>query len=106
MVGLLPALRRIHSIGIIAIALLIAGCGVTNTEIDSAEAEEFVKQAFDKPPRSVECPDGVEAKEGGTFVCDAVDSAGKRYRVTLHMADDEGRVTVGAKDFKRVAGGS
>jgi hypothetical protein len=93
-----------HSIGIIAAAGLLGGCGLSTTEIDSGQAEDFVKGAFEKPPRSVSCPEGVEAKKGGTLVCDAVDSSGKRYRVTLHMADDEGRVTVGTKDFRRVGG--
>jgi hypothetical protein len=106
MVGLLPAVRRIHTAGITVAAALLAGCSVgTTTEIDSAEAEKFVTNAFAKPPRSVKCPSGVKAKQGGTLTCDAVDSTGKRYRVTLHMADDEGRVTVGTKDFKPVAGG-
>jgi uncharacterized lipoprotein len=106
MVGLLPAVRRIHTAGITALAAtLLAGCSISTTEIDSGQAEEFVKQASAKPPRSVECPEGIEAKEGGTFTCETVDSAGKRYRVTLHMADDNGRVTVGPSDFKPVGGG-
>jgi hypothetical protein len=53
----------------------------------------------------VKCPSGVEAKKGGTLTCRAVDSTGKRYDVVLHMADDQGRVTVGKKDFRPVAGG-
>jgi hypothetical protein len=64
-----------------------------------------VRGAFAKPPRSVKCPSGVEAKKGGTLTCRAVDSTGKRYDVVLHMADDQGRVTVGKKDFRPVAGG-
>ena len=85
------------------IALVVfAGCDVGSTEIDARQAEDFVKGAFQKPPRSVKCPSGVQAKKGGTLTCQAVDSTGKRYDVVLHMADDEGHVTVGNKDFRPV----
>jgi hypothetical protein len=109
MVGLLPAVRRRNHLGItfaVMAAVAMAGCDVSTTEIDSKQAEDFVKGAFEKPPRSVKCPSGVEAKKGGTLTCKAVDSTGKRYDVILHMADDEGRVTVGKQDFKPVGGGS
>src|SRR3954453_5922556 len=105
MTGLLPALRRRNHLGItfaVMAAVAIAGCDVSTTEIDNKQAEDFVKGAFEKPPRSVTCPSGVEAKKGGTLTCKAVDSAGKRYEVVLHMSDDEGHVTVGPKDFKPV----
>ena len=105
MAGLLNHLRLFSPAGIIAAAAL-AGCGLSTTEIDAGQAEKFVRGAFEKPPRSVSCPSGVEAKKGGTLTCKAVDSTGKRYEVTLHMADDEGRVTVGKKDFKPVGGSS
>ena len=85
-------------------ALALAGCSFSTTEIDAGQAEKFVTGAFAKPPRSVSCPSGVEAKKGGTLTCQAVDSSGKRYRVTLHMSDDDGHVTVGAKDFQPVGG--
>jgi hypothetical protein len=85
-------------------AIALAGCSFSTTEIDAGQAEKFVRGAFEKPPRSVTCPSGVEAKKGGTLTCKAVDSTGKRYEVTLHMSDDEGHVTVGSKDFKPVGG--
>jgi hypothetical protein len=75
---------------------------VRTTQIDAGQAEKFVKGAFAKPPRSVKCPSGVEAKKGGTLTCRAVDSTGKRIDVVLHMADDQGHVTVGTKDFHPV----
>ena len=86
----------------VAAAVALAGCSLSTTEIDAGQAEKFVRGAFEKPPRSVSCPSGVEAKKGGTLNCKAVDATGKRYVVTLHMADDEGRVTVGKGDFKPV----
>src|SRR4051794_7481083 len=103
MTGLLPALRRRNHLGItfaVMAAVAMTGCDVSTTEIDNKQAEDFVKGAFEKPPRSVTCPSGVEAKKGGTLTCKAVDSTGRRYVVTLHMADDEGHVTVGKGDFK------
>src|SRR3954447_12760623 len=106
MVRFLPRLRHIYSTGITVAAVMVSGCGLSTTEIDAAQAEKFVKGAFAKPPRSVSCPSGVEAKKGKTLVCHAVDSVGKRYEVTLHMSDDEGHVTVGSKDFKPAAQGS
>jgi hypothetical protein len=75
---------------------------VRTTQIDAGQAEKFVKGAFAKPPRSVKCPSGVEAKKGGTLTCRAVDSTGKRIDVVLHMADDQGHVTVGTQDFHPV----
>jgi hypothetical protein len=77
-------------------AVLLAGCG--STEIDSGRAEDFVKGAFSTPPRSVKCPDGVEAKAGGTLTCRAVDARGRRYLVVLHMVDGKGRVKVTTGD--------
>src|SRR3954453_3868137 len=109
MTGLLPTLRRRNYLGItfaVMAAVAMAGCDVSTTEIDSKQAEDFVKGAFEKPPRSVKCRSGVEAKKGGTLTCKAVNSTGKRYDVTLHMVDDQGRVTVGTKDFKPVGGSS
>jgi uncharacterized protein DUF4333 len=83
-----------------AASLLLAGCG--STEIDSSKAEKFVKGAFATPPKSVKCPDGVEAKTGGTLTCQVVDATGKRYDLTLHMVDGEGRVKFGRSDLKPV----
>ena len=77
---------------------MLAGCSTSTTEIDSSRAESFVKEAFSTPPRTVNCPSGVEAKKGGTLTCQATDASGRRYNVVLHMADDKGRVTVGPDD--------
>src|SRR3954464_13481630 len=92
--------RAAAAAAVAAAAVLLAGCSLSTTEIDAGQAEKFVKGAFAKPPRSVTCPSGVEAKKGGTLNCKAVDSAGRRYVVTLQRADDEGHVTVGKGDLK------
>jgi hypothetical protein len=106
MADLLPTLRRCNLRGITAlaaVAALASGCDIQSSEIDAKQAEKFVMGAFDTPPRSVDCPEGVKIEKGATFTCDAVDSTGKPYEVVLHMADDEGRVTVDTKDFRPVS---
>jgi uncharacterized protein DUF4333 len=85
-----------------SVALLLTGCGTSTTQIDSSRAERFVKHAFATPPKSVNCPSGVEAKAGGTLTCRAVVNSGRRYDVVLHMADDKGRVKVGPGDVHPV----
>jgi uncharacterized lipoprotein len=86
----------------VAAAALLAGCGTTTTQIDSGQAEKFVKRVFTTPPRSVKCPSGVEAKAGGTLTCQATDARGRRYDVVLHMIDDKGRVKVNTTDVHAV----
>jgi uncharacterized protein DUF4333 len=81
-------------------ALLVAGCGAT--EIDSGRAQDFVKRAFGAPTRSVRCPSGVEAKPGRALTCRVVAADGRHYDVVLHIADDNGRVKVGAGDVRPV----
>lgn len=85
---------------VIAAGALLAGCGFT--EIDSGKAEDFVKRSFSNHAKSVMCPDGVEAKAGGTLTCQAVDARGRRYDVVLHIVDDNGRVKVGTGDVRPV----
>lgn len=78
-------------------ALALAGC--TNTEINSGKTETFLR---DNVPgvSGASCPDGVEAKEGDTFECDLEYSDGRRAKVTVHIRNDEGRVSVGPGDVK------
>jgi uncharacterized lipoprotein len=93
---------RPAAIAAAAAVLLVAGCSVSKTEIDAGQAEQYVKGLFPKPARTASCPSGVEAKKGRTFTCKAVDSTGRRYVVTLHIANEKGRVTVGTGDIKPV----
>lgn len=84
------------------VAIAIGGCSFSTTEIDAGQAEKYVKTLFPEPARSATCPSGVEAKKGKTLSCRAVDANGRRYVVTLHIADENGRVTVGEGDIKAV----
>ena len=77
--------------------LALAGC--TTTEIDAGKAESFLRDNIDGA-RTVECPDGVEAKKGDTFECDVEYSDGRRAKVTVHIRNDEGRVSIGPDDVQ------
>ena len=80
--------------------LLLAACG--GTEIDAAKTEALIKNGVGGPaPRSVECPDDIEAEEGATFRCDVTYAHGiPPAIVTVHIVDDEGRIRVGPGDLK------
>ena len=81
-------------------ALVLAACG--GTEIDAAKAESLIKENIGgPPPRTVDCPDGVEAKKGSTFRCDLTYEHGVGPAVvTVHIEDDEGRIRVGPGDLR------
>jgi hypothetical protein len=81
-----------------AAAAVLAGCG--STTIDAGRAQKFVAGAFKAPPRSVKCPDGVEAKAGATLTCQVVDATGKRYDLVLHIVDSAGRVKFNRTDLR------
>ena len=79
-----------------ALAAALTGCG--QKEVDAGKAEGFVRSTFNPPARSVNCPEGVDVEKGKTFDCTAVDAGGRRFRVTVHIIDDEGRVGVSPTD--------
>ena len=92
-------MRRVGTALALAAAALAAGCG--STEIDADKAEDFIRTKLTGPdPRAVDCPDGVEAKKGGTFNCTVTYADNTKATVTVHMTDDEGSVRVGPEDFK------
>ncbi len=78
-------------------AAVLAGC--TKTEIDAGKAESFLR---DNVPgaQSADCPDGVEAKKGETFECDLSYTDGRKAKVTVHIQNDDGRVSIGPNDVK------
>ena len=79
-------------------AVAIAGCG--GSTIDEKDAEAFVRSYFTPDARSADCPGGVKAKEGETFECTAVDTDGRRFRVTAHVIDDSGRIRITSADVR------
>jgi len=74
----------------------LAGCG--STTIDSGKAQAFLNTAIQPTPKTVKCPNGIQAKKGRSFDCSVVAVNGLRYRVTLHIIDDSGHVKVGPAD--------
>ena len=79
-------------------AVALGGCG--DSTIDEKDAEAFVRSYFTPDARSADCPDGVEAKKGETLDCTAVDTDGRRFRVTAHVIDDEGRIRITTADVR------
>jgi hypothetical protein len=81
-------------------ALFLTACG--GTEIDAGKAQSLIKDNIGGPaPKSVDCPDGVEAKKGDTFTCKLTYEHGvPPARVTVHIEDDDGRIRVGPGDLR------
>jgi hypothetical protein len=79
----------------------IAGAGCGDREIDRAKAEAFALGAIRPAPRTVSCPKGVKVEKGKTFECHVTTTDGTPATITMHIADDDGKVTVGAGDLKR-----
>jgi hypothetical protein len=86
--------------------LLLAGCG----EIDEQKAESLVREVWAevqerdrKAPDVVEvdCPVGVQIEAGKTFECDLEFDDRSKGVATLKMTDDEGKIELTGRDFKR-----
>jgi Domain of unknown function (DUF4333) len=80
--------------------VLLAACG--GTEIDSGKAEALIRNGVGGPePRTVECPDDIEAEKGDTFRCDLTYAHGiPPAIVTVHVVDDDGRIRVSPGDLQ------
>ena len=77
---------------VLAGAALLAGCG-TKT-LDNAELESQLKtqlgQSAGVEPRSVECPDDIESKQGTSFECTLVAPNGDEVPVEGTVTSDDG----------------
>jgi hypothetical protein len=80
----------------LAVAVPLAGCTRT---IDKGKAEKFLKTNINGA-QSVSCPDNVTAKKGKSFDCTVTLASGKKEKVTVHMTNDKGGVTVGPGDLR------
>jgi Domain of unknown function (DUF4333) len=87
-------------IALVAVFALVGlvGCS-TETKIDPDKAAALVKDNIhgnSVPVDSVDCPDDVTAKEGGTFDCTVNFADGKQATTTIKMTDNDGTIeTVG-----------
>ena len=82
-----------------AAALVLAGCG--GTTIDSGKVEKLIGDNLAGPrPDRVDCPSGVDADKGSTFEC-KIEYAGRTpATVTIHIEDEDGRVSFGPADLR------
>ena len=78
-------------LAVVALALVVAGCG--STVIDQQKVEEQVKESSEKISgakiSSVECPSGIAVEAGTTFTCSVKFSSGKESTATLKIRDKE-----------------
>jgi hypothetical protein len=85
-----PVLKKL----IAAAALLVlTGCGVSEVDVDAVQ-DDIVSGVKDQLNEdvTVDCPDQVDWKTGGTFQCEVKDSDGNTRQAKVTMADDDGNV--------------
>ena len=89
------ASRRAILALLLAVPLGIGSCvprTLRTGELEERLSRELVEM-LDVRGISVECPGGVEARRGDTFVCVATAPLGERLRIVVTQVDDEGSVT-------------
>ena len=92
-------MRRLLTLAVGSAALPLVACGTTT--IDSGKVEQLVRDNVASPkPTRVDCPDGVEAKEGEVFYCKLEFPGRKPATLTVHIDSDEGRVSFQPSDLK------
>jgi hypothetical protein len=82
----------------VSVAALAVGCStLVPKTLDTGALEgtlrDQIEAQLDVTGLTVDCPDGVKAKAGGTFECTATTGEGNTLTIRVTQADDEGRVT-------------
>ena len=73
--------------------LLLAGCGVTEVDIDALEDDIVMEvKAQTGTDVTARCPDQVDWKAGGSFTCEVESDDGTTRQVDVEMLDDDGQV--------------
>ena len=84
--------RRVAALAAGAIVAFASGCGVSFSSSDTIDQSDEVKNAQNfidqqltslPPTKSVDCPDGVDAKTGTTFECTATLENGQKITIPL-----------------------
>ncbi len=79
----------------VAASVALAGCGESTLDADEIE-DEITPQVEEQTATrdvAIDCPDDVEAEEGGEFDCDLTAEGGIEAKVAVTQTDDEGNVT-------------
>jgi hypothetical protein len=83
-------------LGLIAAALLVAGCG--DTVLDATKAEEqlqaSVSRSLGQKVSSVDCPSDIEVEKGKTFSCSVKMQKGEDQTVTLEIRNSDADISV------------
>ena len=76
----------------LAAAVGLAACGKTTIDTGSAEdsISDNIQKQLGQKPKSVDCPDDIEAKKGGTFQCKVTASNGSTATIKAVQTDDNG----------------
>ncbi|MDG5485800.1 DUF4333 domain-containing protein [Mycolicibacterium gadium] len=75
----------------VALAVVIAGCGSTIKPDGAAQSVvDLVKKQTGFEPKDVKCPEGVEAKVGGTFECKFTGPEAAEYTADMRITKVEG----------------
>ena len=84
--------RTLTATAVLAATAAFAGCGQTTIETSELEAELKSQLGADAgvEPRSVECPNDIEAEKGKKFDCTLTAPNGDEVRVEVTLTDDEG----------------
>jgi Domain of unknown function (DUF4333) len=79
---------------LLAVPLGIGSCVPRTLRTDELERRlsREVSATLDVPALRVECPTGIEARQGDTFSCIATAPNGDRSRVLVTQIDDEGSI--------------
>jgi Domain of unknown function (DUF4333) len=77
-----------------AVLAIATACGTKTLNADTAEAE--IKQGLERQVRAdvraVDCPDGVKAKKGNHFTCQATGRDGTKATIVVDQTNDEGGI--------------
>ncbi len=89
-------------VGLLSMAGLAGGCEASfhigSNEIDANKAEKAISGAltdnYGTAPKSLTCPSGIEAKEGGTFTCtgESPDDPPRPFEIEVTMTSNDGDI--------------
>ena len=83
-------------LGVVAIALLVVGCG--ETVIDTTKTEEQLEanlsHSLNEKVSSVDCPSDQKVEKGATFTCSVNVQKGEDQTVTLKIRNSDADISV------------